>query len=110
MSAKRLEGRDEEIIDPDIPIIDAHHHLFDRPGQRYLLDEYLDDARAGHNIVATVYAEIQAFARPDGAEVLRPLGEVEFANGVGAMCASGIYGDCRVAAAIVGHADLRYGR
>src|ERR1700754_3515573 len=94
-------GRDEPILDPDIPIIDSHHHLFDRPALRYMLDDYLADVRAGHRIGASVYLETQAFARPDGPEVLRPLGEIEFANGVGAMCASGAYGDCRVAAAIV---------
>ena len=99
----------ELAIDSDLPIIDAHHHLFSRPGHRYLVDEYLADARAGHNIIATVYMEIQSFTRKDGPEVLRSLGEIEFANGVGAMCASGDYGDCRVCAGIVGHADMRLG-
>jgi L-fuconolactonase len=104
-----LAGRDETIIEPEIPIIDAHHHLFVRPGLRYMIDDYLADARAGHRIVASVYVETLAFARPDGPEVLRPLGEIEFANGVGAMCASGVLGDCRACAAIVGYADLRLG-
>ncbi len=103
-------GRDEPIIDPDVPIIDAHHHLFDRPTLRYLFDDYLADIRSGHRIIAAVYIETQAMARPDGPEILRPLGEIEFANGVGAMAASGNYGDCRVCAAIVGHADLRFGQ
>jgi predicted TIM-barrel fold metal-dependent hydrolase len=53
--------------------------------------------------------EASAFHRADGPEVLRPLGEIEFANGVGAACASGRYGDVRVCAAIVGYADLRQG-
>lgn len=102
-------GRDEAILEPELPIVDAHHHLFDRPALRYMLDDYLADARAGHRIVATVYSETQAFARPDGPDVLRPLGEIEFANGVGAIGASGAYGECRVCAGIVGHADLRLG-
>jgi L-fuconolactonase len=102
-------GRDEPILDPDLPIVDAAHHLFDRPALRYMLDEYLEDANAGHRIVASVYVETLAFARTFGPEVLRPLGEIEFANGLGAMSASGVYGDCRVCAAIVGYADLRYG-
>ncbi|PIF37587.1 putative TIM-barrel fold metal-dependent hydrolase [Delftia sp. 60] len=101
-------GRDEPILEPDIPIIDAHHHLVDRPGLRYMIDDYLADARAGHRVVASVYVETLAFARTDGPEVLRPLGEIEFANGIGAMCDSGRYG-CRGCAAIVGHADLRLG-
>ncbi|WP_321792475.1 amidohydrolase family protein [Burkholderia pyrrocinia] len=102
-------GRDEPILDPDLPIIDSAHHLFDRPALRYLLDDYVEDANAGHRIVASVYVETLAFARTFGAEMLRPLGEIEFANGVAAMSASGVYGDCRVCAAIVGYADLRYG-
>ncbi|HSV82108.1 MAG TPA: amidohydrolase family protein [Ramlibacter sp.] len=108
-------GRDEPILDPDIPIIDAHMHLFDRPvlgdrpPLRYMLDEYLADAQAGHRIIASVYVEIHAFARTDGPEVLRPLGEIEFANGVGAMAESGRYGNCRACAGIVGYADLRFG-
>ena len=109
MVTKRLDGRDEPVIDPDLPIIDAHHHLFDRPALRYLLDDYLADARAGHKIVASAYVETQAFERVDGPEVLRPLGEIEFANGVAAMSASGRYGAPRVCAAIVGYADLRNG-
>jgi L-fuconolactonase len=103
-------GRDEPILDPDLPIVDSHHHLYHRRDQlRYLLDEYLADAGAGHRIVASVYLEIQAFARLDGPPMLRPLGEIEFANGLGAMAASGVYGDCRACAGIVGHADLRHG-
>jgi predicted TIM-barrel fold metal-dependent hydrolase len=106
---KLFEGRDEPVIEPDLPIVDSHIHLFHRPPLRYLLDEYLADASAGHHIVASVYVETQAFARTDGPEMLRPLGEVEFANGAGAVAASGVYGNCLACAGIVGHADLRYG-
>jgi predicted TIM-barrel fold metal-dependent hydrolase len=108
-ATKQLEGRDEPILEPDLPIVDSHHHLFERPGWRYLHEDYLDDAKAGHKIVASIYMEIQAMARIDGPDFLRPLGEVEFANGVGAIGASGQYGPCRVAAGIIGHADLRIG-
>jgi L-fuconolactonase len=109
MSGKHHEGRDEPILDPDLPIIDTHHHLFIRQGLRYMFEDYLADAGAGHNIRASVYVETRAMARVDGPEVLRPLGEVEFANGVAAMSASGTFGPCRVAAAIVGYADLSLG-
>jgi L-fuconolactonase len=109
MLNKRNEGYDEPIIDADIPIIDAHHHLFDRPPVRYMFEDYLADVSTGHNVVASVYVETQAMARASGPELLRPLGEVEFANGVAAISASGGYGPCRVAAAIVGYADLRAG-
>jgi L-fuconolactonase len=103
------EGRDEAIIDPELPIIDAHHHLFDRDHHRYMIEDYLEDAALGHRILATVYVETLSMARPSGPETLRPIGEVEFANGMGAMADSGNYGPCRVAAAIVGYADMRLG-
>lgn len=107
--SRRHEGRDEPILAPDLPIVDAHHHLWDRPAGRYLFDDYLADVRAGHRIVASIYVETEAMARLDGPEVLRPIGEVEFANGVAAMSAGGGYGPCRVAAGIVGHADMTLG-
>jgi len=106
---QQFVGRDEPILEPEIPIVDAHHHLFLRPAIRYLLDDYLADANAGHRIVASVYVETQAFARPDGAALLRPVGEVEFANGMAAMAESGLFGETRVCAGIVGYADMRLG-
>ena len=109
MKTKRLEGRDEAILEPALPIVDAHYHLFDLPNNRYMLDEYLADVNAGHNIIASVYCETQVFSRKDGPEVMRPLGEVEFANGIAAMAASGRYGDCLVNAGIVGHANMTFG-
>lgn len=106
---KRNEGRDEPIVDPQIPIIDTHHHLFDRPALRYMLDDYLAHARLGHRIIASVYIETQAFARAKGDTAMKPVGEVEFAAGVGAMADSGTYGETRVAAAMVGFADMTLG-
>lgn len=102
-------GRDEPILEPEIRIVDAHHHLFLRPTLRYLLDDYLADLNAGHRIVASVFVETQAFARTRGDPVLRPIGEVEYANGVAAMTEGGLFGETRVCAAIVGHADMRHG-
>ena len=104
-----LERRREPILDPELPIIDPHHHLWDRPGWRYLLDDLLADTGTGHNILATVYVQARAMYRADGPEELKPVGETEFVNGVAAMCASGTYGKIRAAAGIVGHADLTLG-
>jgi L-fuconolactonase len=105
-----LARRSEPALEPDLPIVDAHHHLWDRPGWRYLLDDLVGDIRtAGHNITATVFMQCQAMHRASGPPALRPVGETEFANGVAAMAASGIYGPARICAGIVGHADLRLG-
>ncbi|RYX97988.1 MAG: amidohydrolase [Comamonadaceae bacterium] len=101
----------ETALEPDLPIIDAHHHLWDvkAVANRYLLDDLLQDIALGHDIRATVYVEGHAMYRSIGPDPMKPVGEVEFANGVAAMAASGIYGGCRVAEAIVGHADLMLG-
>lgn len=99
----------EGILDPDLPIVDPHHHLWDRPGWRYLFDDLLADLSSGHNVVATVFVEARSMYRADGPEALRPVGEAEFVNGVAAMSASGIYGTTRACAGIVGHADLCLG-
>jgi len=99
----------EEILEPDLPIIDPHHHLWDRAGNRYLLDDFLADARSGHNIRASVFVECGAFYRKNAGELMAPVGQVEFANGVAAMAASGAYGDTQVCAGIVGTGDLRIG-
>jgi L-fuconolactonase len=109
MSGENNESSSELLLDPDLAIIDAHHHLFDRPENRYLAEEMLTDARAGHNVVATIYCETQAFSRKHGPEWLRPLGEVEFANGVGAMHATGRYSPVRLCAGIIGHVNLTLG-
>ncbi|HSG88417.1 MAG TPA: amidohydrolase family protein [Pseudomonadales bacterium] len=99
----------EAAIEPDLPICDPHHHLWDRGGYRYLLDELLADLRTGHRVVSTVFVECSAMYRAEGPEALRPVGETEFVNGVAAMCASGEYGDVRACAAIVGMADCLLG-
>jgi predicted TIM-barrel fold metal-dependent hydrolase len=99
----------EEVIDPSRPIVDPHHHLWDRGGQRYLIEEMVADIASGHNIVATVYVEARSMYRAGGPEALRPVGEVEFVNGVAAMSASGGYGPAAICAGIVGHANLLLG-
>ncbi len=114
----------EAILEPELPIVDPHHHLWDRrsyaspegpehpfmtaiaPARRYLLDELMADTGSGHNVVATVFVECGAFYKADGPEAMRPVGETEFVNGVAAMSASGLYGDFRACAGIVGRADL----
>jgi predicted TIM-barrel fold metal-dependent hydrolase len=119
----------EVVLDPELPIIDPHHHLWDRRAAmtadpqpprhgfermlrlvpRYLFEDLLADLNAGHNVRGTVYMECGAMYRSAGQALMRPVGETEFVNGVAAMSASGIYGDVRACAGIVGHADLRLG-
>ena len=98
----------EPALEPDLPIIDPHHHLWDRPGNRYLLEELLDDTHE-HNVRQTVFVECTSMYRADGPEELRVVGETEFVQGVAAKSASGQYGETRVGPGIVGSADLLLG-
>lgn len=110
-----LDQVQEMAIEPDLPICDPHHHLWEtyaRPNTiqpRYLLDEIVADVSSGHKIVSTVFIECGAMFRADGPENFRCVGETEFVNGIAAMSASGNYGPSRIAAAIVGTCDLRIG-
>ncbi|GGD92056.1 amidohydrolase [Tsuneonella deserti] len=118
----------EAIIEPELPIIDPHHHLWDlRPvipafpeprhdflealvgAAYYTFDQLHADTQSGHNVVGTVFMECGAFYDGSRSEELKVVGEVEFVNGVAAQGASGLYGDYRPCAAIVGHADLTLG-
>lgn len=100
---------DTEVIDPDLPIIDPHHHLLVHTGHRYLLEEYQADLASGHHVLASVYVECSAMYRKSGPEALRSVGEAEFAAGMAAMSDSGFFGPTRVAAAFVGAADFTLG-
>lgn len=123
----------EPILEPDLPIVDPHHHLWFQPASllaaldqaegitaktllptfrrhaRYLFDEYLADLNTGHNVLATVYVEANAMYRLDGPLDMQSLGEVEFANGMAAIAASGVMTDIKMCAGIVGSVDLRLG-
>ena len=103
-----LDKHREEILDPDLPIIDPHHHLWDR-GSRYLFDELRRDIGGGHDIRATVYLQCDSMYRAGADPALAPVGETEFVNGVAAMSASGFYGPARLCAGIVGFADMLLG-
>ena len=105
-----LGKRTEAALEPDLPIIDPHHHFWDSPQRgQYLLPGLLSDIGGGHNIVSTVFLECRAMYRKAGTREMAPVGEVEFVNGIAAMSASGNYGPCRVAEAIVGGGDLTVG-
>jgi L-fuconolactonase len=97
------------VIDPSLPIIDCHHHLWVQPQGRYLLDEFAADVNSGHNVLATVYVECSAMYRRLGPEALRPLGEAEFVAGMAAMSEAGHFGSSKICAGFVGAADLTLG-
>jgi L-fuconolactonase len=103
----------EAAIEPDLPICDAHHHLWTHkegsPAPQYLLGEFLADIDTGHNIVSTVFVDSNTSYRTEGSKAAAPVGEVEFANRIAALAASGRYGKTLVADAIISHVDMRLG-
>jgi L-fuconolactonase len=118
----------EAILEPELKIIDPHHHLWDlRPlmgafpeprhpfletlsrSAYYTFDQLHADVASGHNVIGTVFMECGAFYRSGASDALKPVGEVEFVGGVAAQSASGLYGPARLCAAIIGHVDLRLG-
>lgn len=97
----------EDALDPAQPIIDAHHHLWAKPGDTYMVDAVLADFCGGHRIVASVFVEGETAQYPDGPEELRPVGETEMA--ASAAKDARTRGDVAVAGAIVARADLTLG-
>ena len=110
-----LERTPESALEPELPICDPHHHIWahrHEPAayQRYLLPDLAADIRnSGHNIRSTVFIEVRAFYRSDGPQEMRPLGEVVHIDALADEAASGRHGPTEIAAAIVGHADLKLG-
>jgi predicted TIM-barrel fold metal-dependent hydrolase len=104
-----LEQVVEEALEPELPICDAHHHLWDRPGSRYLIEDFAADAM-DHNVVSTVFVECMAGYREDGTEAMKPVGETEFIEGIAALHDAKGAGTMACSAAIVGYADLRLGK
>jgi L-fuconolactonase len=104
-----LALHEEDVIDPALPIIDAHHHIWEEPGNPYLLDHLAADLASGHNIRHTVLVEAHYGYRCDGPEALRPVGETEKVVALAAEAkVLGLATD--ICAAVVGHADLTLAR
>ena len=101
-----LGKRQEEILEPGLAIVDPHHHLWDHPGSRYLLDELLADVNSGHNIVATVFIQCGSGYRTSGPEEMRCIGESEFVRAI-AEEADRRGTKTQICAGIVSFADLR---
>jgi len=92
----------EDVLEPDLAIVDPHHHLWPPgAGMHYAIGDLHADVGDGHRVVHTVFVECRSSYRPDGPAELRPVGETEFVAGVAAADPTGLI------AGIVAHADLR---
>ena len=112
----------EDVLEPDLAIVDPHHHLWDirsfemQPHASfqekvYLCEEIIQDIQtSGHHITQTVFAQCGAFYKQAGPEEMKCVGETEFVQGIVAMSQSGIYGSTQLCAGIFGSADLRIGK
>ncbi len=104
-----LARLEEPILEPDLAIVDPHHHLWLRDGYTYLMPEFAADLASGHNIAATVFAECHSMYRQTGPEAERSLGETEFVAGQAAMSAGGQFGPTRACAAMFANVDMTLG-
>ena len=71
----------EDVLEPEIPILDPHHHLWldeGHTGWPYTLEDFHKDTGSGHNIVGTVFLECHAEYRKTGPIHMQPVGETEF--------------------------------
>ena len=100
-----LAQHSEPALEPELAIIDAHHHLWDHANNPYRPADLLVDVAAGHRILATVFAECSAWYRTDGPRALASLGETETVQAM----AQAHTGACRIAAGIIGNVDLLLG-
>lgn len=107
-NAQWLASYQEEVLEPDLPIVDAHHHLWEEPGNRYLADDLISDLDTGHRILGTVFVQCHWGYRETGPESLRPVGETERAACERSDSIARL-GDARPCLGIVGFADLTLG-
>jgi predicted TIM-barrel fold metal-dependent hydrolase len=92
----------EPTFEPNLPIVDAHHHLWRKPGYAYELPDLLSDIGTGHDIVATIHVECGSGYLIEGPEEMRPVGETAQLVAMTAQAP-------KVAAGIVAFADLTRG-
>jgi predicted TIM-barrel fold metal-dependent hydrolase len=107
--AEWLNQVTEPVLEPELPICDAHHHLWldlGHTGWPYTLSDLHADTSSGHNVVRTVFLECGAEYRTSGPEHLRAVGETEFVAAAAEESARS--GQAEIAA-IMGHADLMLG-
>ncbi len=95
---------DEEVLDPDLEIVDPHHHLWHLAGADYLIEELWADTGSGHRVTKTVFIECHSSYRNNGPSHLQPVGETEFVATLANQSNAGP-GPC--IAGIVAYADLR---
>ncbi len=96
----------EEIVEPERPIIDPHHHLWAAPSMwgSYLLEDLWADTESGHSIEKTVFIDCHSSYWTDGPERLRPVGETEFVAAIAEESAK--RDGAATIAGIVSHANL----
>lgn len=102
-----LESVREDIIEPDLPIIDPHHHFSDHWGG-YFGKDLLEDLGSGHNVRATVYIQCGYGYRDTGPDALKPVGETEQVVAIAKQCQT-VTKIPAVACGIVGYANLALG-
>lgn len=103
VSSNEENEHKEDVLEPELMICDAHHHLMNHPAYMYSLNDFQRDLATGHHVTSTVFVEASCHYRNSGPEHFRPVGETEFARGVQEQTQNA---GTQVAQAIVAFADL----
>jgi L-fuconolactonase len=106
---EQLDQTVEEPLDPDLPICDAHHHLWYNTDNNYTVEDFLQDVSGGHNVCRTVFVESRLMLKKDSPPEMQPVGETEFVQKITAQLQSSSDQIPAIAAGIVGFADLTMG-
>ena len=114
-----MRAAEEAAIEPDLTIVDPHHHMrdyrdadadADADRERYLAADMLADiAHSGHRVVQTMFVECGIMYHPDGPAERRSLGETDYVRRMADEVAARRPPTCAIAAGIVGKVDLRIG-
>lgn len=105
-TAAWLEQVKEDIIEPDLPIIDPYHHMWARRTNVCEVEQLLVDTGSGHNITKTVYTECGSRYRTEGPDHMKPIAETEF---VLQQAKEARKSDGAKIVGIIAHTDLRLG-
>jgi len=104
-----MKMKPNKILEKELEICDAHHHIWDFPTSKYLADELLEDFVSGHNVTSSVYMECGHAYDTSLPKHLASTGETKFIENFAEEILKRTNGDVAACKAIVSYTDLCLG-